>query len=166
MTRAVIIDGRDIGLAQQATADVLHHVLTHAGTDFATWAVLDTLHRRGIAVPRAELVAAIARRQATPPGEVEATVDELEAAGLVQVVTPPDGDPAGVTLRPTTAGTRRHRELRAAVDHASDQLFADIPRSEQRAAQRVLATVTMRAEAWLRAQTAATSGPNAVREAS
>ena len=150
MTRAVILSGRDIGLAQQATADVLLHLLHAADTDFATWAVLDTLASRGVDVPRAPLVAAIARRVGTGPSGVEQTVDDAEAAGLVRVVSPADGDPAGVLLELTPGGTARHRQLRSAVDQATDHFFADIPRNEQRAAQRVLAEVTIRAESWLR----------------
>lgn len=153
MTRAVILDGRDIGAAHRATAGVLLHLLADADTDFETWAVLETLARRGVAVPRAELVPTIARGAQASDSWIEKTVDDAEAAGLVRVTSPADGDPAGVALHLTLEGTARHRRLRSAVDHATDQLFADIPRSELRAAQRVLAEVTIRAESWLHAHT-------------
>jgi len=155
MTRAVILDGRDIGAAQRATAGVLLRLLADADTDVETWAVLETLARRGVAVPRSELVGTIARQVPAQPSSVERTVDDAEVAGHVRVLTPVGGAPAGVSLELTTAGARRYRDLRSVIDHATDQLFAAIPRSELRAAQRVLAEVTLRAESWLLERTRA-----------
>jgi DNA-binding MarR family transcriptional regulator len=151
----VILNGRDIGAAHRATADVLLHLLAGAGTDFETWAVLETLASPGVAVPRSELVPAIARGAQASDSWIEKTIDDAEAAGLVLIESPHDGRPADVALRLTPEGTARHRELRSAVDNATDQLFAAIPHSELRAAQRVLAEVTIRADAWLRDHTPA-----------
>lgn len=151
MTRTAILNGRDIGAAQQATEAVLMHLLHQAGTDFETWAVLDTLADAGGTTERAPLVELLARRARTDAARIEAIVDGVEAAGLVRVTSPTgsDGDPAAGLLVLTDAGRARHRPLRAAVTAASESLFAAIPHSEQRAAHRVLEEVTFRARAWV-----------------
>ena len=150
MARTVILNGRDIGEAQRATTAVLLQILTSADTDFETWAVLNSLAERGVPVPREPLVELIAEGLGAGESWVEKTVDDAETAGLLRIESAADGEPAAVTLTLTPSGVAYHRELKAAVDQATDVLFADIPRSELRTAQRVLATVTTRATGWLR----------------
>ena len=144
-----ILDGQDIGQAQRATSAVLGTVLAEHGTTFDRWVVLDALATGAVPPERARFVPRLSAALATGLAAVEAMIDQAEAAGLVRIVSAPDGNPRAVRAELTSVGRARHETLRSAIDHVAGELYACIPEHDLAAAHRVLTEVTRRADGWM-----------------
>jgi DNA-binding MarR family transcriptional regulator len=104
--------------------------------------VLTVTAASGSAIDRDQLIARITGARKIDADQVEATISELAAAGLVL-----PGDETRVGL--SEAGQARYHEIRAALDDVTARLFGGFPREDLATAGRVLAIVTVRANAEL-----------------
>lgn len=149
MQATVILDSQDIVQAQRATSAVVDVVLAEHGTTFDRWVVLDTLATGAVPSERARFVPGLAAALATGPVAVEDMLDQAEEAGLVRIVSAPDGDPGAVRAELTQAGRAQHETLRSAIDFVTAELDAGIPAHDLATVHHVLAEVTRRADGWM-----------------
>jgi hypothetical protein len=111
--------GQQLGAAQLATRALLDRLLAEQGTDFAHWAILNTLGSGA----------------AGPPLDADALAD-LTAAGRVTA-----------TPALTPAGEERYRELRTTIVGLSARVIADVPPDDLETARRVLVAIADTANA-------------------
>lgn len=150
MKHTDILSGQDIGQAQRATSAVLGVVLAEHGTTFDRWVVLNALATGVLPPERSRLVPELTAAVATGSAEVEAVLDDAEAAGLVRIVSAPGGgDAVAVRVELTAAGVAQHRTLRSEMELVADELYAGISERDLAAAHHVLAEVTRRADGWM-----------------
>lgn len=152
----VILGGRAVCDAQRATSAVLETALAASGSSFARWVLLDTLTTGALPPERDRLVPGLAAALASGPVTVELMLDRAELAGLIRIVSAPDGDPGAVRIELTAAGTAHHRRIRSVVHRVADELYAGIPDQDLEAFDRVLAEIARRADGWVQRRTATT----------
>jgi DNA-binding MarR family transcriptional regulator len=105
----IILNFQEIGQAQRATSAIFGAVLAEHGTTIDQLVVLYALATGSFPPKRARLVPELAGALATGPTEVEALLDQAEAAGLARIVSAPDGRRRQVEL--TSAGRAQHGTL-------------------------------------------------------
>jgi hypothetical protein len=135
MTRS--LTGQDIGQAQAATRAVLDRLLAETGTDFVEWVVVNLLGGNQSRLDCAELVARAVNGLKVAPERVATAIDVLADRDLC---TEADGS---VAL--TADGETLYRRVRAGIGQITERLYGGIPTEDLQTAQRVLATVTERA---------------------
>jgi DNA-binding MarR family transcriptional regulator len=131
------VTGQDIGQAQAATRAVLDRLLADTDTDFVEWVVINLLGGNQSRLDRADLVARAVDGLKVVPGRVATAIDALADRGLC---TDADG-----VLALTPDGEARYRRVRAGIGQITERLYGGIPAEDLHTAQRVLATVTERA---------------------
>jgi DNA-binding MarR family transcriptional regulator len=130
-----------IGQAESALGAILDPLLEHAEMTFSQWLVLVITSASGGSISRDQLGRRITTSGKIADSDVLAAVDDLALAGLADIL--PGAD---VTVRLTTAGEARFRQLRGQVDEITNRLF-DFPVDDLATAGRVLSIVTERAKA-------------------
>jgi len=136
-TTTPILSGRDIALAHHATRATLQLVLTDLGITFQQSILTNALDDD--AVDREQLVRRLVDGLKIGADEATAIVDSLIDEGLAA----PTAD--GQTLELTASGAANQSEIRAATTRIVATLYRDLPPEDLVTAQRVLATVTERA---------------------
>jgi DNA-binding MarR family transcriptional regulator len=119
----------------------MDQVLAGTGGTFHQWVALNFTAVNGNSIDRGELMARLADAQ-IDRAAAEAAITELAGEGLTETA-------AGSLVALTDAGRERYARLRAAIDHTTAPLFADLPADDVAATQRVLATISERAAAQL-----------------
>lgn len=130
-----------VGQAESAFGAILDRELAGTGLSAPQWITLSVALAGGGTVERGQLVERVARARRVDSPEVQAYVDDLIAAQLVQAT----GETAGpVTV--TEAGRQLHRRVSTAVTDVTRRLWGDLAAEDLAAAARVLSAVLVRAE--------------------
>ncbi len=144
MSAYQVLSTQVIGQAESALGAILGQLLARTGTTFNQWLVLTVTAASGSAVDRDQLIARIAGARKIDKHEVETSISELTAAGLVQQLP---GDQPRVGLSET--GQARYHQIRTDLEEVTARLFADFPPEDLATAGRVLSIITTRANAEL-----------------
>ncbi|WP_200214285.1 MarR family winged helix-turn-helix transcriptional regulator [Micromonospora coerulea] len=144
MPRTPVLTGQVIGQAHYATRAVLERELAAMGLTFFQSLALNAVAAEGGAVEHAPLVDRMTGALKVDESAVQATIDELSAAGLLRTL--PSG---GSGLALTDAGRARQRQVADGVAGIVARLYADIPAAELEVAGRVLTLLKQRADAEL-----------------
>jgi DNA-binding MarR family transcriptional regulator len=140
MTTTPILTGRDIALAHYATRAALETLLTDLGITFEQSVQLVALDDNGGAINRDQLVRRLVDGLKIDTDEANNKVDSLIDAGLATA-----SSDAPQTFEFSEFGARIQSQIRAATTRIIDRLYGDLPADDLVVTQRVLATVTERA---------------------
>lgn len=140
---APVADARALGLAHYAARGVLERVLARHGITFQQQITLRAALAADAPQTPDDLVAQVQNSLKADPAEIRATVDELLAKQLLVE--------DGAHLRPTDAGRELIATAGAETAPISARIWGGIPAEDLAAAGRVLALVTERANAELKA---------------
>jgi DNA-binding MarR family transcriptional regulator len=143
MSAYPVLSTQVIGQTESALGAILGPLLARTGTTFNQWLVLTVTAASGSTIDRDQLIARITGARKIDEDQVETSISELTAAGLVQEVP---SDQSRVCLSET--GQARHHQIRAALDEVTARLF-DFPPEDLATAGRVLSIITTRASAEL-----------------
>jgi len=133
-----------IGQAESALGAILGPLLDRAAISFHEWVVLVVTSAGGGSAARGDLVRQLAAMRKLSTADVLRAVDELAAAGLVELTG--DDEPE---VRVTAEGQARYRQVREHVNAITGRIFGDMPLADLETAARVLGIVTARANAEL-----------------
>ena len=136
MTTQPQIDGRDLGLAFQATTVLRDRVLAKHGRTFAEFVAIRVLSE-GTFDGRDAYVSTLARNLQLDAAQVEALLAALDAAGLVQ---------DGTIVELTPAGEAAFTNLTRAFQHTTAQIYAGIDAADIATTRNVLQRVQAQAE--------------------
>jgi hypothetical protein len=159
----MVLNGRTLGEAQQATSAALDHLLADLGITFDGWVVLSAVAADAVPAEVDLLVPALSAVLDTTEEMVQVMVDEAVSGNHVRVVPAPSGDSGQVRVELTTEGEVLHERVRAAIGQLALDLSARIPRHDLETAGRVLLQVTREARAWLDSAPAVTFSRRAPR---
>lgn len=129
-----------LGETEKALNAILYRELTAVGLSEHQWITLRLTVTAGGEIPRQRLVGRLGGALKVDGGDAEARVDELAAAGLLEL----SGD-GGVAV--TEAGAQLHANIRAAVNEITERLWGDLPASDLETTGRTLTTILARANA-------------------
>ena len=146
MTDTTTLTGQDIGLAHYATRAVLEASLAQTGTVFLSWLALNAVASAGGVATEAMVVHRLVDGLKIDASPARGTIDELIAEGLLQRSL---GEGAENELTLTKAGDARVAAIQTATAALTQRLYADLATDDLAIAQRILATVTARANAEL-----------------
>ncbi|MFD9186822.1 MarR family winged helix-turn-helix transcriptional regulator [Streptomyces phaeochromogenes] len=138
------VNGRVIALAHYAGRAVLERVLARTGNTFYQSVTLRVVAAEDAPVERDKVTAEVTGSLKIEESAVQATIDELVAAKLIEEV-PSDGS----RLRFTPVGRELYDRVTAETNEISARIYADIPAEDLATAGRVLTLVTERANAEL-----------------
>jgi len=138
MTSVPTLNGQVIGQAERAARAVLDVLLERTRTSFHQWVVLNRVALSGGTLSQEQLTRDMTHGLKVTPDVVEAAAGGVVEAGFAE--RRPDGS---LTLTP--AGDAKFREIRDGIAEISARLYGDIPAEDLAVAQRVLTTVTARA---------------------
>jgi hypothetical protein len=133
-----------IGQTENALGTLLDRELAGSGVSRPQWITLTVAVMSGGTLDRSVLVGRVAGALKTGNADTGARIDELVAAGLLQL-TQRDGSAVSVT----DAGSYLHVHIRAAVSEITQRLWGDRSADDLAIAGRVLGTVLERANAEL-----------------
>jgi DNA-binding MarR family transcriptional regulator len=139
-----VLSTQVIGQAESALGAILGPLLARTGTTFNQWLVLTVTAASGSAIDRDQLIARISGARKIDKHEVETSLSELTAAGLVEQLP---GEQPRVRLSET--GQARYHEIRTALEEITARLFGELPAEDLATAGRVLSIITTRANAVL-----------------
>jgi DNA-binding MarR family transcriptional regulator len=142
MTDTTTLTGQDIGRAHYATRAVLEAALAQTGTSFSSWLALNAVATAGTVATEAMVVHRLVDGLKIDASPARGTIDELVAAGLVRRS---NGAGSDVELVLTADGEARVATIQAAAGALTERLYADLATEDLAVAQRILATVTARA---------------------
>ncbi|MEU5099342.1 MarR family transcriptional regulator [Streptomyces sp. NPDC020996] len=145
-TTAPVADARALGLAHYAARGVLEHVLARHGITFQQQVTLRAAVTADAPRTPDDLVTQVRASLKADPADIRATVGELLARDLLVE--------DGAHLRPTDAGRELLAAVAAETAPVTARIWGGIPADDLAAAGRVLALVTERADAELKALTA------------
>jgi len=146
MTDAPTLNGRTIGQAERATRAVFDRLLAETGTTFLNWVVINLTADVDGPVDQPTLVNKAA---ASLPLPHAAVADAVHTLVTTDVLTTVNGDPDLLDLSAT--GRATFEEITAGIAAIAARLYGDLPHDDLVTAQRVLTTVTERADAELAA---------------
>ena len=146
MTDTTTLTGQDIGLAHYATRAVLEASLAQTGTAFLSWLALNAVATAGGAATDAMVVHRLVDGLKIDASPARDAIDELIAEGLLGR-SPGEGSEKELTL--TNEGDARVAAIQTATAVLTERLYADLATDDLAIAQRILATVTARANAEL-----------------
>ena len=129
-----------VGQTETAFGAILDRQLTGTGLSAPQWITLTVALAGGHSVERAQLVRRIAGARKVNQSEVQASINELAAEGLLDA---PDENGTAVTV--TDAGGRLHGQISTAVAEITQRLWGDLAAEDLATAARVLSTVLARA---------------------
>jgi len=129
--------GRILGETARAAQRVHLQVLTREGTDFESWVAFTLLAENEPALPKATLIADLARRLDIERAASESVVYRLESAGHVRARV--DGATELRELTPT--GKTYLLRVRAAVNQVTQRLTGHLDREDVDTAMNVLRAV-------------------------
>jgi DNA-binding MarR family transcriptional regulator len=142
MTIPPPLTGQLIGEAERATRALLDGLLAEVETSFTQWVTLNITATIGSgSLDENELVRRVARGLSVDDATAQATLDELEAAGLLTR--------AATRVELSGAGTARVQRILSGIGEISARLYGDVPSEDLDTTRRVLATVAERARAEL-----------------
>jgi hypothetical protein len=141
MTTNRPVNGQDIGQAHYATRAVLERLLTGIGLQFETSVALNLVGNAASAPTEAELAGQLEQGLKISPQQARGILSQLTDQGLTST------DGSEVNLTPT--GRARVAQVRDGLAEITGRLYGDLPAGDLIVAQRVLASVTERANAEL-----------------
>jgi DNA-binding MarR family transcriptional regulator len=127
-----------IGQTEKALGAILDRLLAGTGVSERQWVALRITAMSGGTVARDELIRRVAAALKVTRNEAGARIDELAAAGLVDLSA---DAPAALTA----AGQELHDRILGGTSAVTQRLWGDLPADELETAARVLATVLARA---------------------
>ncbi|MFB7936170.1 hypothetical protein ACWENA_19485 [Streptomyces sp. NPDC004779] len=131
-----VLNPQILGQAENAHRAMLDKILgAYPGMTYQQWVGLTLTSRAGGALPREELLGRLGGALKADPGTTGAAVTALAANGLLAAGT-------ADSVRVTTTGQERFRDIRGQVDAAMRTAYADIPAEDMATAGRVLTQVT------------------------
>jgi DNA-binding MarR family transcriptional regulator len=133
-----------IGQTEKTLNAILYRHLADAGLDEPQWVTLTLAVVGGGPTGRDEFARHVASAAKFDEGDVHKRIDQLVAAGLLDVT---DGGDAQVTV--TDAGSELHARIRAVNTQLTERLWGDLPAEDRETAARVLGIVLQRANAEL-----------------
>lgn len=136
---APILTGRDIALAHHATRATLELLLADLGVTFRQSILLNALDD-GAAVSREQLVRRLVDGLKISTDEANGDVDSLIDASVATSATD-----APQAFELTESGAAIQSQIRAATTRIIANLYGDLPPEDLVVTQRILATVTERA---------------------
>lgn len=134
------LSGRDIALAHNATRAVLETVLADLDVTFLQFVQLNVLADAGGAVRRDQLVKRLVDNLKIGTDDANRAIESLVTADLAA----PSADEPG-TIERTSFGTTIHSQIRAATNQIVATLYDGLPTEDLVVTQRILATLTERA---------------------
>ncbi len=139
MTTTPALSGRDIALAHNATRAVLETVLADLDVTFLQSVQLNVLADAG-AMRRDQLVKRLVDNLKIGTDDANRAIESLVTADLA---APSAGEPG--TIERTGFGTSVHGQIQAATNQIVATLYDGLPTEDLVVTQRILATLTERA---------------------
>ena len=133
-----------IGQAENALRALLERTLAGTGLSYRHWIALSLAVGNDVPVAQDALIERITAVLKVDDTAAREAVADLAGEQLAETV-PGDGS----RVRPTDAGRKLHREVRAAIAEIVTRLFRDITADDLETAGRVLTMITARADAEL-----------------
>jgi hypothetical protein len=141
MTTPALLNSRTIGETENALRAILTRTLAGTGLDYHRWVALKVVAESPAPVTASIAAARLTRGLKIDDAAAHGLLDDLQIRGIVMA--------ADTGLALTTDGTALYQRLNGEVRRLSQQVFADLPVDDLVAAERVLSTITQRANAIL-----------------
>jgi len=142
MTDTTTLTGQDIGRAHYATRAVLEAALAQTGTSFLSWLALNAVATADTVATEAQVVHRLVDGLKIDAAPARETIDELVAAELLRRSP---GAGSDVELMLTGTGEARVAAVQSVSGALTERLYAGLATDDLAVAQRILATVTARA---------------------
>jgi hypothetical protein len=129
-----------VGQIESAFGAILDRQLAGTGLSAPQWITLTVAIAGGGSVERDQLIRRVAGARKVNESEVQASVNELAAARLLQA-----SDEQGAPVTVSDAGRQLHSQITSTVAEITQRLWGDLPAEDLATAARVLSTVLARA---------------------